>query len=109
MLHLLPSNNYAWMDEKGFKDLDRINMSLHQETSYIGEVMTPYPKEIHEKTTSFVLASETKNIILSRALATFKENLESSQRLDKAKRYHPTKLLATFDKRENYVLPFVWK
>ena len=99
----LPSGEFRWLEEDEIKafDIDKIN--LEGKYGFIIECDLSYPKKLHDLHSNLPLAPEILEVNVN-ALSPYamKSLLES----DGQKNYKDVKLMATFNKRQNYVCHF---
>lgn len=99
----LPSGKYRWLDEDETSSFNIHNVNLEGKYGYMIECDLSYPKEYHDSHSNLPLAPEVLEINFDFLSPYAKKSLLES---DGQKKYKDVKLMATFQKRKNYVCHF---
>ena len=96
----LPSGKFRWLEEDEITSFDIDKIDLEGKYGYIVECDLKYPKKIHDLHSSLPLAPEILEINFEALSPYAKKSLIES---DGQKKYKDIKLMATLEKRTNYV------
>jgi len=99
----LPSGKFQWLNQKEIANFDINKVNLDGKYGYIVECDLTYPKKLHDLHQNLPLAPEVLEVNFDSLSPYAKKALLES---DGQKKYKDVKLMATFQKRENYVTHF---
>jgi len=99
----LPSGEFQWLDNDQIEKFDIDKVNLDGKYGYIVECDLTYPKKLHDLHQNLPLAPEVLEVNFNSLSPYAKKALLES---DGQKKYKDVKLMATFQKRENYVTHF---
>ena len=99
----LPSGKFRWMDKNEIEMFDINSINLEGKFGYMLECDLTYPKKLHDLHQNLPLAPEVLEVNFESLSPYAKKALLES---DGQKKYKDVKLMATFQKRENYIVHF---
>jgi hypothetical protein len=99
----LPSGEFQWLDNDQIEKFDIDKFNLVGKYGNIIECDQTYPKKLHNLHQNLPLAPEVLEVNFNSLSPYAKKPLLES---DGQKKYKDVKLMATFQKRENYVTHF---
>jgi len=91
------------MEKSDFENMDWENIETEEKTGFILEVDLEYPKKSTHKHSNFPLAPENKTVTFNDLSPYCKETFCS---IEKREKYSDRKLIATYNNRSNYIVPF---
>lgn len=97
----LPSGEFRWLEEDEISQFDLKNLDLEGDYGYILECDLSYPKKLHDLHQNLPLAPEVLEVNYDSLSPYAKKALLES---DGQTKYRDVKLMATFQKRLNYVV-----
>jgi hypothetical protein len=105
MTQLLPKDNFEWLNENEFYEIDWKNIDTEQDIGYVLEVDLNYPSKLHNKHKDFPLAPH-KFKIKNELLSEYQSNTVEYLKNFGYKRTITEKLMLTFYDRKNYIIHF---
>jgi len=99
----VPVSDYRWMNDSEIRTIDWAKTDDYGEKGYILMVDLSVPERLHEKFSSFPLATESLNIFYEDLSPYSRDVLSLFDGETKAKRYTSTKLTGTFLDKKKYV------
>ena len=100
----VPVSDYRWLREDEIRTINWANTDDYGQKGYILMVDLSVPESLHEKFSSFPLATESLNIFYENLSPYSQDVIRLFDGETKAKRYISTKLTGTFlDKKSMFV------